>query len=265
MATRTPKEQIGVDLPEPDIAVEAQQEPEEQVEDRPEWLPEKFKDPSEFVTSYKSLEDELRSRGESQKELENRIQNLTTLVEGLGVQDQPQHQDTTQVNEQLLAAYEADPIGTMVFLAGQVADQRYQAAQQQQQPHLQAQQQLQGELIATTAERVLEAKFDDWKEYGPRVGEAIEKNPSLLPADALQSVDRTTSTLEAIYKQVKYDDLVAKIEKGEFSGDNTKMKQQAQTTSGNTGRPGQASETDEKINRLIAAAKNTSYAAFRNG
>jgi hypothetical protein len=34
--------------------------------------------------------------------------------------------------------------------------------------------------------------------------------------------------------------------------------------SGGAGRPGEPSEQDQKIDRLINAAKNSSYAAFRN-
>jgi len=43
------------------------------------------------------------------------------------------------------------------------------------------------------------------------------------------------------------------------------MKQQAQSVSGGAGRPGTISENEETINRIIAAAKASSYSAWRGG
>jgi hypothetical protein len=94
------------------------------------------------------------------------------------------------------------------------------------------------------------------------VGEVLEANPALLSPDVLSSVDRTTDVLEMIYKQVKYDDVAQQLEAA--NGNTSQMKRQAQTVSGGAGRPGEPSEQDQKIDRLINAAKNSSYAAFRN-
>jgi hypothetical protein len=264
----TPKEQIGVDLPEPE-PVEAEVTVEAPEDTRPEWLPEKFKDERDFLSSYNSLEEELRQRGKSQNEMQAQLDQMNSIVESLTASQQqsyqPQQQQQSNV-DQIYAAYEADPVGTMAFLAQQAAQQAAQQVfsqyQQQQMPQWQQQQMMQGELMATNAERVLEARHSDWQEYGSKVGEVLEANPALLSPDVLSSVDRTTEVLEMIYKQVKYDDVASQLEAA--NGNTSQMKRQAQTVSGGAGRPGEPSEQDEKINRLINAAKNSSYAAFRS-
>lgn len=264
MAGKSAKEQLGVDLPDPE-PLEAPEPVEAETENgRPDWLPGNFKDEHEFASAYKSAQDKIREQGEAQKNLESQLSQLTSLVENIQPGNFQQQQVPSNANEQLMAAYENDPIGTVVFLASQASQQQFHQLQQQQQPQFQQQQQLQGELIANTAERVMEAKFEDWGDYGKRVGDLIDKNPNLLPNDVLLSLERTTDTLEAIYKQVKYDDLVYQIENG-TAADHTRMKQQAQSISGNVGKPGQASELDDKMARLTAAAKNSSWASFRSG
>jgi len=258
---RTAKEQLGVELEEPE-RLEPQPEPEPEEEERPGWLPEKFKDPEAFAESYRSLENELRTRDEQHRQ---EIEGLRELMTGMAAQ-QPQQtqQDQQGVNEQLYQAYENDPVGLMVFLAQQAADQRFQAYQQNQQPQFQAQQQLQGELIADNASRLLEAKYPDWREYEAQVGSMIEQNPALLPVEVLSSLDQTTQTLEAIYKQAKYDDLVEKLDAAQAQ-DNTQMKRQAQSLGGNAGRPPEPSLVDVKMDQLLAAARGSSYSAFRGG
>ncbi len=261
---RTVKEQIGVDLPEKE-PLEPAVEPQEPAEgtERPDWLPENFSKPEDLAASYKESQNRIREQAEAQKAMEGQLTELTRLVEGLG-QPQPQQQ-SGDVNEQLMAAYENDPIGTVVFLAAQAAQQQFAQLQQQNQPQFQAQQQLQGELTATTAGRMMEAKFSDWNDYEAKVGALIDKNPGLLPNETLLSLEKTTDTLEAIYKQVKYDDLVHQIEQSNNGQNGEQMKRQAQTISGNSGKPGQPSEVDDKMARLIAAAKGSSYSAFRSG
>jgi hypothetical protein len=265
-----PRDQIGVDLPEPTpVETPEVEAPELELPERPEWLPEKFKDVDEYNNSYRSLEEELRQRGVTQNEQAAQIDELRGVVEALQQPQyqQPQYQNQQQLQEQLLTAYEADPIGTMIFLSQQAAQQAAQQAiqgyQQQYQPQQQQQQVMAGELMASQAERVLEARYQDWNEYAPKVGDLLEKNQHLLTPETLTSVEDTARVLEAVYKQVKYDDVVSQLESN--GNDQTRMKEQAQTVSGGAGRPGQPTPEEEKISRLIAAAKNTSYAAFRGG
>jgi len=263
MATgRTAKEQLGVELDEPERLPEPEPQEEVQEAERPEWLPEKFKDEQAFVKSYSEMEQRLTQQEESHRQ---EIEGLRELMTGMAAQ-QPQQsqQPDQQMQEQLYQAYENDPVGLMVFLAQQAAQQQMQAYQQNQQPQFQAQQQLQGELIADNASRLLEAKYPDWREYEAEVGNMIEQNPALLPVEVLSSLDQTTATLEAIYKQAKYDDLAAQLDAVQ-QGDNTQMKRQAQSMSGNAGRPPEPSLVDVKMDQLLAAARGSSYSAFRDG
>src|SRR5215831_5881007 len=164
MATnKSVREQVGVDLPEPEpLEVEAVEEAEPEVEtpERPAWLPDKYKDEEAFVAAYHGLEEELRQRGEAQNEMQAQLDQLSNLIDQ---QQQMQMQrgqpDQAAFAEQLMNAYEQDPIGTMVYLAQQAADQRFQQFQAQQQPQTQQAQQMAGELMANSAERILEARY----------------------------------------------------------------------------------------------------------
>ena len=259
---KSARDQLGVDLeiPEPPAPIELETpEPE-----RPEWLPEKFKDEKEFAESYRNLETEIRTRAETQKEMEARLDGLTQLVENFQPQQQQAQQDPQQMNEQLMSAFEQDPVGTMIFLANAATDQRMLQYQQQQMPQHAQQQQLQGELIADNASRVLSSRYGDWKEYEGKVGEMIERNPSLLPPELLTSLDQTSDRLDALYKQAKYDDLVQQLEAAQNgNGSTTQMKRQAQSLGGNGGKPAQPSDVDVKMDQLLAAAKGASWTAFR--
>jgi hypothetical protein len=269
MPDKTPREQLGVDLPDREPVEQAEVEVEQPEATRPEGLPEKFGSMDDFVSSYQSLEEELRQRGKNQNEMQAQIDQLMEMQQQQQIYQQPvyqQPQQNQQLAEQLMSAYEVDPIGTMVFLAQQAADERTQQMfatfQQQYQPQQNQQQMMAGELLASNAERLLESKYPDWNQYAPQVGDFLEKNQHVLEP-ALGSLDQTAKVLEAVYKQIKYDDVVTQLESN--GSDQTRMKQQAQTVSGGAGRPGQQNPDDEKIDRIVAAAKNTSYAAFRGG
>jgi hypothetical protein len=265
-SARTVRDQIGVTLEPPEQPPQPQQQPDPEP-DRPEWLPEKFTSPAEFADSYRSLQEELRTRGEAQKGLEREINDLRELIQNFTPQE-PQQQPGQQAayQEQLMSAYEQDPLGTVVFLAGQAAAEQYKQMMSTQQPQLDTQQAMQGEIIAATASRLMEARYPDWSNYEQKVGEAIEANPLLLTDGELTSLDRTAEALDRVYKLVKYDDLVAGNGAPAPPGDQSAaMKRQAQTMQGAAGRPGPESETDEKIARLIAAHHRSSWSGLRAG
>jgi hypothetical protein len=81
----------------------------------------------------------------------------------------------------------------------------------------------------------------------------------------LGSLEQTTSALESIYKQAKYDDLVSQLSEAQQASAGSQMKRQAQTASGSGTRPSQPSEVDVKMDQLLAAARGASYSAFRGG
>lgn len=262
---KTAREQVGVDLPEPQPVATPQAQ--DDTPDRPDWLPEQFDSPEAFAKSYGDLRVELQQRGESQKLLEQKIDSLETLIETVTTQQQQPQQQTalpSNYNEQLMNAYEQDPIGTMLFLSQQVAQNTVNETLRSQQPQNAQQAHLQGEMVGAMAQQALGAKYDDWAEYGPRVAAAMEADPWLMPDSALASVNTAADRLESIYKQLKYDDITSgRVQQQPQSFDATRMKEQAQSVTGGIGRPGEPSEVDEKMARLIAAARNSSYSAWR--
>lgn len=268
-APRSTREQLGVEIEEPKRPEQVEQPAP--VDERPEWLPEKFKDPSELASSYKSLEDELRQRSEAQKRLENQVNALTEAIESLS--DQPSQptpgvEDSGDYREQLMAAYENDPLGTIAYLAQQYAsqtfDQRFQQIQQENSPAAQAQAEAQNQLLAMSVDRALGETYSDWGQYKERIAEEIQADNTLLPPTALQSPEQTIRALSRVYENVKARELLAQAENGQYvQNQMTQMKRQAQTTTGNTTRPGEPSAEDEKFARLIEAAKGMSYSSWR--
>jgi hypothetical protein len=269
MAGKSPEEQIGVPLPEreePDPQLEVEQQPEE---NRPEWLPEKFKDPSEFASSYRNLEAELTRRGEDQRRLEAQVEQLGGLIESLSEQSQPPppQQNVDAVREQLMAAYEADPIGTIAMLSQQYSnqtfDQRMQAIQQQNQPYQQAQIDQQNQMLAITVDGMMSQRHEDWGELKETVAQTIEADPYLLPEQVIQAgPEATMRALDRVYTQVKAQQI---LENGNGQSSAAQLKMQAQGLSGSGGRPGQPSDSEREANAIVAAAKNLSYSGFRSG
>lgn len=265
-ASKSTKNQLGVDLPDPqvienDIVVEEEEEAK-----RPEWLPENFKDESEFASAYKEAQNKIREQGEQQKSMEGRIAQLTSVVEKLQTSEPPRTRgDDDAVREQLTAAFESDPIGTIAYLASQYSEQtvdrKMAALQQEQDPRLRAQSEAQNEMLAMTVDRDLSAKLEDWPEYRDRVAEEISNDPTLLDERVLQSGPQATArALERVYKMVKAEDVL----KGQSNDRSSEtMKRQAQTLTGNGSRPGEPTAEDEKFARLQAAATGMSYSAWR--
>jgi hypothetical protein len=256
--------QIGVELPDSETPEPfAAREPE-----RLEGLPEKFNSLEELVKSYGELETELRTRAEAQKETDARLDSMQSMMEAMQAQpaQQPQYQPATneeQLREQLNAAYEADPVGLLLYLANAASQNQWQQYAAAQQPELHQSQTMQGELIADNASRLLETRYPDWRDYEQAVGAAIEANPNLLPPEYLTSLDATASALEAVYKQLRHDDLEAQLQDARNGVESSAMKRNAQTMSGTAGRPPEPSDVDVKMAELLAASRGSSYSAFR--
>jgi hypothetical protein len=261
---KTPEEQIGVSLPERSEPEPVEQEQIE-VEDRPEWLPEKFKDPSEFASSYRSLEAELTRRGEDQRRMEGQIEQLTNLVENLNVDQAVPQQQVDGVREQLMAAYENDPIGTIAMLSQQYAqqtfDQKMQQLQQQNTPYQQAQMDQQNQILAITVDGMMSQRHEDWADLKETIAHEIEADPYLLPEQIIQAgPEATARALDRVYTQVKAQQI---IENG-AQPDSTRMKMQAQGLTGAGGRPGQPTDAERDADAIVAAAKGLSYSGFRS-
>jgi hypothetical protein len=273
-SNRSTREQIGVDLPEPQQVEVEEQQVEEQAPERPEWLPENFNTPEEMAASYKEAQNKIREQGEAQRRVEMQLAQMQEMLEEDRDQRQQQfaqpQQDQNQLREQLMASYENDPIGTMAYLAQQYANQtveaRFQQLQQDSMPQARQSADQQNQLMAMTVDRALGDAYDDWGEYKEKVANEIQQDPSLLAPELLTSPEATMRQLSRIYENVKAREVLAQHQNGNFvSNELGSMKRQAQTLSGQGARPGEASADDEHFQRLMAAAKGMSYASFREG
>src|SRR5215471_838508 len=258
--------QLGVEMEDPRRVEDPELElREEEPPLRPDGLPEKFKDMSEYNNSYRALEDELRRRGEDQNRMEAQLQQMQEMLEE---DRQSRHQEQqfqqqapgsqAELREQLMASFENDPIGTMAYLAQQYAmqtvDARFQALQQQQQPQQYAQQEQQNQLMAITVDQALSERYDDWGEYKSKIAHEIETDPSLLAPEYLRNPDTAMRQLSRIYENVKAKEVLQQAQNGNFvNAELNQMKRQAQTISGQGARPGEPSPDDEHFARLQAA------------
>lgn len=264
---KSAREQLGVDLQEPDKmeTADAIGVDEAEVSTRPEWLPEKFKDESEFANSYKNLESELGRRAEDQKRLEGQIRGLSDLVQGLQPQERQSSTSDSDLRAQLQENFENDPIGTMAYLAQQAADQtvesRLNTLQQQNDPFVRAQVSRDNELLAIAVDNILNKRHPDWDEYKEKVSDEIRNDPTLLSEQVLHSPELTARSLERVYTTIKAQDIVKQHEDGTYQS--TRMKQQAQSLSGSMRRPGQQTAEEEQIDAILNAAKGMSYSSFR--
>jgi hypothetical protein len=276
---RTVKEQLGVDLPEAEeqevIEPEAAEEISAEEPSVPEWVPEKFrKNPEAFAASYASLENELRQRGEREKEMRTELDQLQAWA--AQAQQQPQYDQADP-----LASYAAeleaarDNGDTLREVQLQTWLNQYAIAQafgqqqayqaQQQAPQLQAQ----NELLAVQAKETMARKHaDDWDEVEPRFAQLLESDPDLLSERALSSLAGTVGALERAYQLVKAEDGRQQVEQMQEAGlsqadlDRAR-KLQSQTMSGSSGRPDQPSAADALLAEMRQGLEGSASRLFR--
>lgn len=282
---KTSLEQLGVDSPEVDAAfsgetdegVQAQEPPQEPpppdeppadepppAAERPAWLPQNFKTEEDFANSYKSLQNELRQRGNREREYEER---MAQLEQQLAAQQQPQQPsyDEDWLSEQ----YEQNPLAVMQWMAMQaaqgVAANLLPQLQAQAAPQLMAQ----NEILARTADEEMAARYDDWATMKEQVGDLLTQRPYLLPDEALGSLRTTTDALDTAYKLAKADGLLAQnaqlAEAGVQQADlDRAAKLSAQTLTGASGRPEPVSDTDRELAAMKDALHGQSWSQLRS-
>lgn len=269
MAGKTAMEQIGVDLPERPVVEET---PAVEVSDRPEWLPEKFKDESEFAHAYKNLETELTRRGEETKDFQSKIDQLTAMVETLNEKENtppPPATSADDVREQLQAAYERDPIGTIALMAqnygSQAAEAKWNEYRSQVEPHTKQQADQANQLLAVAVDNMMNQRHEDWDEMKDVIRKEIDKDPYLLPQEVVQQgPEATARALERVYKTVKAERTLEQLEAGTLTTSTERMKIQAQGLTGVGGRPGQKSDSEQAADAIVKAAQGLSYSGWRS-
>ena len=256
---RTVKEQLGVDLPEMEeqevIAPEAAEEPAAAEPSVPEWVPEKFRsNPEAFASSYASLENELRLRGEREKEMRTELDQLQAWA--AQAQAQPQYDQADP-----LAAYAAEleaardngdtlrEAQLQSWLSQYSIQQAFGQQQQWQTQQQEPQAQVVNSLVADRAREMMASRHaGDWtEEVEQRVGELLMNEPDLLAdyklspdgpmVKRLDSLDGVVDALERAYQLVKADDWKKQAEQMREAGISQAdldraRKLQAQTMSG---------------------------------
>lgn len=172
--------------------------------ERPEWLPEKFKDPADLAKSYQEAERRITELAQQKAAADETIQTFASQFEEMQArQNQPQA-DPTQVNNQWQEMYDNDPFGTMVLLNRQLAQENAEALRQDIQNLSKTQQQTVQETIGANAERTMQDRFSDWDEVKPEVVEELGKNPLFSDESPVwRTLAGTSAALEQAYQNVK--------------------------------------------------------------
>jgi hypothetical protein len=275
------KEQLGVDLddnPEEHVQVtpEAAEETPPAADERPEWLPENYKTPEAFAEAHKSLQNELRVRGEREKTMREELDQLTEWAQQ--VQQAPQQQQYDQgdplavyAQELELARENGDTLREaqlQAWLTQYNIQQAYapmqQGFQQAQAPQLAAQ----NELFAIQAKQTMSSRYDDWDEVEPRIAEMLERDPDLLPDRSLSSLTGMINALDRTYQLVTRNDYKEQVEQMREAGISQAdidraRKLRATTMSGSSGQRDQPSEVDQQLAEMQRALHGSSYEYLR--
>lgn len=223
---------------------------DQQQEDRPEWLPEKFKDPQALVNSYTEMERRLTDESNSRRALEDAFTEMSSQMEAL--QSQQNQPNLQQAQEWVAENYGFDQqqLQLMAQLASNIADTKLKAYQESQKPNTNALY----EASAYNAEAELRAILPDWNDYRDKVAETIQQFPHLVPEDHLASPVALRNDLLNVYKLVRSDDVEKQAtEAQQRAAEFERMKENAQTLTGGIGRPMAQSEADAEWAKVKAA------------
>ncbi len=247
-------------------AAEAAKPPEPPAPEVPEWVPEKFrKDPAKFAEAHRHLEDQLRQRAENERQLEQRLAELEE-------QAQRTSSDGDTMfgipRDRIEAAYEENPLETMLWLAEQTNAVSTQRAVGERARADEPGDHLQNELFAKTVDDMMAAEYEDWNDVKPLVGERLAEDPTLMPETAFGSLNQVKRHMSMIYKDIKFDELRNEQQDLRNRGLQQKdldraRKQEAQTLTGATGRAPEPTEAEKELAEMRAALAGTSYSLHR--
>lgn len=218
---------------------------------RPEWLPENFKNPEDFAASYKESQRKITELAQEKKGLEESINLLSSQFEQFTAQQSQPDPDT--VRSQWYEQFEADPLATMTQIAQLTAQQIVQQSQQSQagiKPE---------DFAAYVAEQQVSSRYQDFDELRPQITELLSSDP-LFQSDAIWADPQTaTHALDRAYQTVKAQELLSgnQIAQQQLA-DSRAMKLGAQSAQGASGRQ-EAPAIDEWEAVKNAAAAERKY------
>ncbi len=218
---------------------------------RPEWLPDNFTRPEDLVKSYQESQRKISEQGQRLAAIE---ENYNDLLERMEAQPQRPAVDPNSERERLMEAFESDPIGTMAFVAQQVAAQQVGQFAQQTQQQLAPQKSAQAEIIADFATRELGTRYSDFEAYQEKMADKIREQPWLYPEDQITTPAQAAGVLDNIYKMVKAEDLMSgSTIANQVAQQQAQAKQLAQTASGAGVRPPSPDDDKAYWDRVKAA------------
>ena len=172
--------QVGVDLPDPEPLPPPEPEPEP---DRPDWLPNKFKDVPTFVEAYGNLERLIESHVKAKEEAEEYAQAMAEQME-LAEQRQYQPQQETYENP-LISQYEQavmdgdirTQLALQTYMASQLIDQRLQQQNQVDPEQVNAQAGIFARVVDQDVQAAYEEKYNEpWSQVKTHVGDFLAEN-----------------------------------------------------------------------------------------
>ena len=227
--------------------------PEDQ---RPEWLPERFKSPEELARSYQEAEKKIQEQGTQLNAMNENFATLSEQLEELQSlqvqQQQPQQQ--TPWDEM----WENNPLQTTALLTQNIVQAELgkfaQTFQQQNQPV----QENQNQLIAFMAENTIKGKYEDYPDYVDQIKDELETNPAL--AQDWSNPVSAAAAIDTAYTIVKGRALLSGEVTPTTQQDARAMKLAAQTISGAQGGRPDPIEDDKASWERIKAAGGSNYA-----
>lgn len=225
--------------------------PDNQEPQRPEWLPDNFKDETAFAASYKELQRTLTARSEREKELENQVSNYETILAQQQQAQQPANTDW------LYQQHESDPVGTTAWMIQQgIQAALSNAVGDQLKPVVQTQ----NTLLAQQTDAILAQQVPDWAEQKPNVVEYVKQNPYLVSENAFSDPNTAANAMLAAYKAMNYDarEAQSQSQAEQYKAEMETLKQQAQTQSGAPGRP-EPTDADKDYWDSVVNAKTNRY------
>ena len=232
-------------------ALEAEGNPELEAQ-RPDWLPDNFKDEQALLSSYREAESALkRAQQEAQAERAAREALEEQQQEAFQAQQyQTQQDDIFSRIEQAreMGDIRAEETLRMQALAASLAPM----LQQNKQPALAP------EFVADYADKTLAGKYGDWDSYKSRAAQWAA-DTGLINDEAAGNPSLLAQRLEYAYQAIKGQDVVANPQQfAQQQHDLSQEKLQAQTLAGTNGRPAPA---DDNVVRWqeIANAPTRNY------
>lgn len=231
----------------PDEGAEATQEP-----DRPEWLPERFKNPEDLVRSW---EESTRKISDQGQELSSLREEFDSLAEQFNVPQQQQQfygqQQPDPMQHPLIAAYsqamEAGDYGNAALLQAELNRQYAEANApkvQEPEPDLGP--------VAALAEMQLRQRYgQEYDQFAQRASEILTLYPHLVPNGSLDGVMAGTETALRLAKEEALSQQAKSLAQQQAEQEQARQRKlAAQTATGAGGRPQTADEQSDLWNRI---------------